>query len=198
MLNKFLIFIAVAGAIILVTLLLVFNRPGKPKEAPVQTNEAVKPGPSETLKEYTDPSGFKFSYPDNISVTNSEIEDKSLYASLQLYANGVNGSISIEVSDSKFKTIESWANLNRGAGKEAPKEVKLGELKAVEISLTDRVLLGALDQGILFKVEMPRIEEEFWSKVYSVIIKNFSFVAPEQAATTSSAEVLFEGEEVVE
>src|SRR3989344_7355005 len=56
----------------------------------------AKAVPSETFIEYSDPSGFEFSYPDNLSLTKNEIEDESIYADLTLSANGVNGSLSLK------------------------------------------------------------------------------------------------------
>ena len=161
------------------------------------TQKVVKP--SETFIEYSDPSGFTFSYPDNLSIEKKEVDpdligvDKSTYADLQLFSSEVSGSLSLNIADSKFKTIDEWAKLNTGTSK----DTQLGNLKALEIKTSDRLLLGALDQGILFIIEVPLIEEDFWMGVYNKILTDFSFVAPE-AASTSTEEVIFEGEEVVE
>lgn len=148
---------------------------------------------SETFKVYTDPSGFSFSYPDNLSLLNNEIEDKNTYADILLSANGINGSLILKIADSKFKSIDEWVKANL-TGSDSPKEVKLGSLKALEIKLNDRLLLGVLDQGVLFTIEMPLVEEDFWMKIYNKMLADFSFgnVSP------LSDEVIFEGEEVVE
>lgn len=155
--------------------------------------------PSETLKEYTDPSGFTISYPDNLSIVNNEITDDVTYADIQLTSKDVSGSINIKITDSKFTILNDWLKLNAVAAV-ATKEVNLGSLKASEITTNDRVLLGALDKGIFFDIEMPKIEQTFWTKVYEKVIANFSFVTPETTTTSnaSSGDVSFEGEEVVE
>lgn len=149
--------------------------------------------PSETFIEYSDPSGFSFSYPDNLSLTKNDV-DESTYADLLLSSKEVNGSLNLKISDSKFKTLEQWANLNKGTSK----GVQLGNLEALEIKTSDRLLLGALDQGIFFTIEVPLLEEDFWMKVYSKILADFSFAAPQEEESYSSDEVTFEGEEVVE
>lgn len=155
--------------------------------------------PSETLKDYADPAGFSFTYPDNLSLTKNEITDNNTYADLQLSSKDVSGSLSLKITDSKFATINDWLKLNQKAAVEKPKEVKLGTLTATELRLKDRLLSGALDQGILFNIEMPLVEEKFWTKVYDKILAGFSFVPPAASANTSTAEdVSFEGEEVVE
>lgn len=152
--------------------------------------------PSETFINYSDPAGFTFSYPDNLSIKKNDIEDNSTYADLELSAKEVNGSLSLKIADSKYKTLNDWVKLNKGV----TKETKLGNLKALEVQTPDRILLGALDQGIFFKVEMPKIEEKFWEKVYSKMLASFSFASPSQAEQTdsSSGDVTFESEEVVE
>ena len=154
--------------------------------------------PSETSIDYSDPSGFTFSYPDNLSITKKET-DTNTYADLQLFSKEVNGNLSLKIYDSKFKTLETWVKANQDATVGEPKEVKLGNIKAIEIKTADRLLLGALDQGIFFNIEMPLVEEDFWMKVYSKILADFSFTAPQANTDSSSDEtVSFEGEEVVE
>lgn len=157
--------------------------------------EAKKTVPSSNFLDYADPAGFNFSYPDNLSIIKNDIADNE-YADITLSSKDVNGSLNLKISDSKFKTLDEWIKLNKVAAKEEQKEVKLGNLKAIEIKTTDRLYLGALDQGILFTIEIPLIEEEFWMKVYNKVLSGFSFVAP--ASASGPNDVSFEGEEVVE
>lgn len=161
-----------------------------------------KAQPSETLTSYEDPSGFTISYPDNLSITKQDIaDDPSTYADIQLSSKDVNGSLTLKIADSKFKTINEWVKTNNTASDSA-KEAKLGDLAATEIKTKDRLFLGALDKGILFTIEIPLMEEDFWMKVYNKVLTGFSFVTPETVtqtnSDTSSGDVSFEGEEVVE
>lgn len=157
--------------------------------------------PSKTLKSYTDPSGFSFNYPDNLSIESNELDDAT-YADMQLTASKVNGSLALKISDSKYKTLDEWVELNKGTTKETPKEVKLGSLDAMEIKTSDRLLLASLDHGVLFTIEVPLLEEKFWMDVYNKVLTDFSFVSPDVASsgdTSFSADAIsFEGEEVVE
>lgn len=159
--------------------------------------------PSETYIEYTDPTGFSFNYPDNLSISKNEIEDPNIYTDLQLFSKDVNGSINLKIADSKFKKLEDWLAANKIPNSITPKETNFGNLKALEVRTSDRLLLGSLDQGVLFTVEIPLIEEDFWMKVYQKLLANFTFIAPEVSNTqgvtdSSSSDVIFEGEEVVE
>lgn len=159
-----------------------------------------KAQPSETLKEYSDQTGFTISYPDNLSIESKEIEDNSTYADIQLNSKDVSGSIRLTIADTKLTSIDEWVKKN--ATSQTPTETKLGSLNAKEIKFSDRLLLVALDQGILFTIEMPLVEQDFWSKVYSQIIKDFTFTSPTADTKSGQAEptsdISFEGEEVVE
>lgn len=162
----------------------------------IQQKEAKNTKPSETLKEYSDPSGFTISYPDNLSLTKNEVTDDKTYADIQLSSKDVSGSLNLKITDSKFATLDEWLKLNKGS----IKEIKLGNLKAMEIMTTDRLLLGALDKNIFFTIEIPLMEKDFWMAVYDKVLTTFSFSAPESVNSTSasSEDVSFEGEEVVE
>lgn len=127
----------------------------------IQPKLAQQGTPSQTLKEYVDPSGFSFSYPDNLTLTTNEIIDNSTYTDLKLGSKEVNGSLALKITDSKLTSIDEWLKVNKIASSTA-KQVKLGNLSAVETKFQDRVIVGALDKGILFTLEIPAIEEAFW------------------------------------
>lgn len=192
--NKKTILLILVAALIFIGIWQIFfnKKQNLPSPQLIQTKE-IKP--SETLTQYSDPSGFIFQYPDNLSIKNSEEDDTNTYADLQLSSSGVSGSLLLRVTDSKFNTLDEWAALNKKAAKDT-KEVSLGKLKGLEITTADRIYLGALDQGILFTIEMPLVEKEFWKTVYNKVTESFSFAAPAQA--DSAADVSFEGEEVIE
>lgn len=158
--------------------------------------------PSTTFIEYVDPVGFSFSYPDNLSIEKLTTEDPSTYTDLQLYSKDVNGSLNIKIVDSKLKSLDEWVKQEKATA--SSKEVKLGNLDAKEATTSDRLMLGALDQGVLFTVDMPLLEQDFWGLVYQKVISGFTFVSPETiiqdgvSANSGGDEVIFEGEEVVE
>lgn len=202
--QKTLLLIIVLGLI--VTGLVIFfiqlrSRVSGPQPQPLTLKEKARP--SETLITYTDPAGFEFSYPDNLSISKAEIEDPKIYTDLEIYSKDVSGSIKIKIADTKIATLSAWLKDNNIPDSNAPKETKLGNLKALEVKTNDRLMLGALDQGVLFTVEMPRVEEDFWMKVYDKVASGFTFVTPEETATSgtsdsSASDVQFEGEEVIE
>lgn len=205
--KKTILLLCIALGLILAIILILFR--GSTKNSllsPVaHKQEAVQIKPSETLIEYNDPSGFSFSYPDNLSLVKNEVVDTDTYADIQLTDKAVNGSLSLKISDSKFTSLDEWVKLNKNASKDSPKEIKLGNLKALEIKTNDRLYLGALDLGVLFTIEMPLIENDFWMKVYNKVLSDFSFAPQSNESVTtqggtnaSSDDIAFEGEEVIE
>lgn len=179
----------------LVSLILIWIRPKTPLSNPQSNLLQIpkKAEPSQTYIEYTDPAGFSFSYPDNLSISKAEIEDPSTYTDLQLFSKDISGSLNLKITDSNFASLDDWLKINQIPSSTATKEVKLGGLKALEVKTADRLLLGSLDQGVFFTIELPLIEEDFWMKVYNRLLQEFTFVS--EASTT---DVIFEGEEIVE
>lgn len=186
---------AVLSLVLIVASALFFsNRPKDQLSSPL-INQPKEITPSETLIEYADPAGFSFNYPDNLSLEKKEEIDEGTYADIQLSSKQVSGSINLKISDSKFASIDEWLKLNQGT----KREVKLGNLNAIEVKTNDRLLLGALDQGVLFTIEIPLVEEDFWMQVYNKILTGFTFTPPSQENVSfTSDDVSFEGEEVVE
>lgn len=211
--RKTLILVVVAICLVGAVIAYFILNPNKSKLAlntPETKKEVV---PSKTYIDYSDPAGFSFSYPDNISLANRSAEgeeaaaDPDAYADLQLFSKDKSGSLNLRIADTKLKTIEDWKKENQIPEEIVPSEKKLGSLTAFEFKTKDRVMLASIDQGILFTVDMPVIEEVFWNEVYEKVVSGFSFEVPEvevaqagssAAAASSGDEVIFEGEEVVE
>lgn len=189
-------FILLIGTISLTVWIFFFSTPRSllqdPSSAVITKEKKIEP--SQTVKEYADENGFKFNYPDNLSLEKNEA-DTSTYGDIKLSANGVNGSLSLKIIDSKYKTLDEWSKSLKVT---SSKESTLGSLKALEIKLSDRQILAAIDQGILFTIEIPLVQEDFWLKVYDVVRSDFAFVASSEPVTSGSEDVSFEGEEVVE
>lgn len=185
---------------LLAGVLALFQKKG-PLSIPLSDTSVRQVKPSETSIEYTDPTGFSFSYPDNLSIAKNEAEDPNSYADLQLYSKDVSGSISLKIADTKLKTLDDWLKESKVSSDSAT-EKKLGELKAIESRVSDRLMLAAIDKGVLFRIEVPLIEEGFWMRVYNKLLTDFAFVSPvsndTQGVSDSSDDVTFEAEEVVE
>lgn len=189
--------------VVAVWFVLNFNKQKNNLPSPISTEQQAKVEitPSKTTKSYSDPSGFSFNYPDNLSLLNSDSVGPNTYADIKLTANGIGGSLDLKISDTQFPSITEWLKANSITV--TPKEASLGSLKALEVTTKDKLLLAALDQGVLFTIEIPKGENNFWADVYKKVVEEFSFAPPavnttSQGVITVTDEVIFEGEEVVE
>lgn len=155
--------------------------------------------PSEKTRQYTDESGFAFSYPENLTLEKNDINDVSVYANIILTSPGLGGSVSVKVADTPFSSLESWTKSREGAS--AQKGAKIGELEAYEIITDAKRATAAIDQGILFLVETAfEGKEPFWSRVHSDVVSSFMFSATQESAggSTSSDEEVIVEEEIIE
>lgn len=199
--KKTLILLLIAGGLIVGILIMLFGPKKNTLSTPNSLNKTqavVQISASKTLKSYTDPSGFTFSYPDNLSLVNNEPKDNSTYADIQLAVKGADENLAIKIVDSKLATLDDWVKTTKSS--QPSKEAKLGNLKALEVIADDKLLLGALDQGVLFTIETPnKSNKDFWITVHDKVLADFSFAPPPTSGGTgSSGGITFEGEEVVE
>lgn len=180
----------------------------KSQETPVlspvsdQTTPAKK-SPSSTMKEYADPSGFSFNYPDDLSLVKSEATDSGTYADLKLMSNEVDGSLNLKIQDTKLASPGAWFKENGQTGE--AKDVQWGMLNAKSVEDKDKTLFVAVDQGVLFTMEVSySSQKDFWQAVSGQILSSFAFNSEASQGTTaqsggsSEEDVTFEGEEVVE
>lgn len=171
--------------------ILFFNKPNEPVVSSGEENSTptviVIKTPSETLKEYTDPSGFIFSYPDDLTFNIKKITDTSVYSSGELVSKDSNGSITFVVADSKIKSFAEWKKQNV-ATESAVKETTLGTLAANAVTSDKGITLLAFDQGVLFSFEIIfGNEKDYWTKAYNTIISSYAFSAPAASSNTSTS-----------
>lgn len=173
--------------------------------SPVSTQATpAKILPSSTLKEYTDPSGFSFNYPDDLSLLKNETINEQIYADLQLRSKGAGESLDLKIEDTKLASVEEWFEENGRIANQA-KDVKWGELSAKSLEDKDKILIAAVDQGVLFTIDIFfGSHKDFWQKVSDPILTSFAFGSESSSGTSpqtgggSEEDVIFEGEEVVE
>lgn len=150
------------------------------------------------IKEYNDPVGFKFSYPESASVAAKKITKDTVYASLEITSPSTKGNISIEAVSSTLQKLDTLVATKTGVA-----NIKLADLAAKQYTEKDKIMTFALDKGVLFTITVtPEGNSEYWSTVNKKIISTFVFALPEtpsqQSSQTSESDITFEGEETVE
>lgn len=187
-----LISVAIVGAVLLlvgIVSYIVMNNSLPKSEKKTVSAVPDKNLPSEITKEYTDPSGFTISYPDDLTLENKESTDSASYASIELIKKGMGGSISIDIVDTKLKTTQAWVTQNKYASDSATiSEKQLGALAGTQVVTKDKSIILAIDNGILFMITTTfGGEEEFWKSANENIVKSFSFIQP-QAETSGASD----------
>lgn len=159
---------------------------------------------STKTREYIDPAGFKFSYPENLNLQVIDKKDSDYYSSLQLKSPSLNGYITLEVKATKYNNIVEWTKNNKEIAGDA-KDIKFGGLSAKEIKSDGKKLIVAVDLETLFTLTstFSKEEQETWEDANNTIIATFAFVQPEVYTDGNEPEsvggdVVFEGEEVIE
>lgn len=152
----------------------------------IQNTPPAKNLPSKNLKEYSDDSGFSFSYPQDLTVDNKKGSDSATYTDLTMTSPKIPGQIAFKITDTKIKSLEDWSG---------GKEITLAGIPAREVKTLDGLSTAALDQEILFTIKVsPEKEEDFWLSAYQTLISSFSF----EGSSETGGEVIFEGEEILE
>lgn len=168
-----------------------------------KTKETVSPAGQEQkwpeptvgpkLLTWNDPAGFAFQYDSGLEIDNHP-EDKINYANLEITEPGKEGKIIVLAADTKYKSVSEWAAKAVDAtlgGKPAKRIVTAG---------SDKVVVGAIDDKILFTVEMDLAGVTTWQERFDQIISSYEFVYPTavpQKSSGSSGDII-EEEEIIE
>jgi len=199
------------GLIILIALIFFLFLQKKTVSPTVSDNlnsgETVVPSLTVGSKSYTDPAGFKFSYPEDLTVTEKKTTDQSVYSQLEIKSVDKVGGISLKAVDSNLAKIDDYfkdKKISSFFGEIT--KLKLADIDARQYQINSQIITVALDQGVLFTIttDLPAEKKDYWQKANSTLISGFAFVSPQNNTSTdtgsssSGDDVVFEGEEVVE
>lgn len=144
---------------------------------------------NDPLIDYQDLSGYSFSYPGTVSVKDVTPDDDSYYSSLTLSKGSETMKINITAGNiDPYKTNKS-ATLSGST--------TIGGIKASEYSLNGRLILVAIDQGVLYVVDSPK-DGGFWEDAQAKIVSSFKFAGQEAGSAGANDVNTDYEEEVVE
>ncbi len=175
-----------------------------PLSNPTGIPTTAKPIISAKIKEFSDPSGFKFEYPETLTPEIIDKKDPDYYSSIQLKDKSKTGKMTIDLTSTKYSTVEEWAKNNKEIANNSI-DTQLADLEAKKISSTGKLVIVAVDVETLITLtaDFPKNEADYWNSTVKTVADSFEFVEPEsQPAVNQSApeedEIVFEGEEVIE
>ena len=162
---------------------------------------------SDNLKEYIDPSGFKFKYPDNFSLSSADQTSENIYSSLTLGSDKVASQTTILVEATSAKSLDDWLlNNKESLSNQKLRKIKLADLDARQYQKDNKVITVAYDTGVLLTIttELKPVKETML-QLHETILTTFAFAPPqstdESSSQSSGAEeeqIYFEGEEIIE
>lgn len=169
--------------------------------SPMEETSEITPTPAKTqLLIWNDQAGFTFQYQPGINI-NKHDEDQENYAHLDLFMDSKEGSVKILASDTEYKTIEEWATKDKKNSQTGAQrtETTLSGKPAMKVTFADTqgTMVGVIDEGILFTIELVPDQEGFWQKVFDQTISSFTLVYP-TAAPSSQGTGSGDGSDVIE
>lgn len=203
--NKKILFISVGAIAIVIVGIVLFRNSQYASKSLVKINTSTNSSPqsisSQTVQEYVDSAGFKFSYPESVSISPINTTDASVYSSLVATSSSTPGKITVEAVSSDLTTLDDMLK-----SKTDVTDVKLADLAAKRYTEKGNVITLALDKGVLFTFTASSGGNvSYWNEVNDKIIASFAFVAPTAAqvqpdtsAPTTDSDVTFDGEETIE
>jgi len=171
-----------------------------------RTSEVTPTQTGKNLLTWNDQAGFTFQYQPGMKI-NKHDEDQENYAHLDLYLDSKDGAVKILASDTKYKTVGDWAtkekkNAQTGTVKT---ETTLSGKPAMKITFpeTKETIIGIIDEGILFTIELTPDKEGSWQKVFDQTVSSFTLVYPtaapsSQGSSAGSDSDVVEEEEIIE
>ncbi len=180
-----------------------------------QEQELPQPTAAPKLLTWNDPAGFTFQYDSELKIDNHP-QDKVNYANLEITEAGKEGKILIMASDAKYKDVNEWVTKDAKLKGSNAIDTTMGGKPAKKIKIADsvKVVVGVIDDKILFTIEMDptsmtleiKDKEYFstWQKRFDQIISSYEFVYPtavpqkSSPSTSGSSEGDIIEEEVIE
>lgn len=205
--KKTVLIVLIAVGAGLITVSLFTSDRSTPTQSPIiSTSPAVKPASSVPIlssktKIYIDPSGFKFTYPDDINVEPKKTTDNSTYSHLILSSKKEKGTIGILIQDTSLKDSSAWVkNLEKASPSPIP--IALAELKGFKVTGKKTVDIGLVDQGVLYTITLDSPSSTYWEKALEKVAGTFMFIPQNNTSAPSTEsggdDIFFEGEETIE
>lgn len=205
---KIVLILIVIGAIAIASVMILVSQ-NKTTVTPVSESSDLKSNTeissTPNLKDYIDPSGFSFSYPAELEISSEENLAPVSYAKLILTFPETGAAIDIHVADSKEKSVKEIIK-KRGVKGET-KKINLADIDGLQYKIATQVATLALDEGVLFEITLNKANKsDEFDSIYNDLIASFVFEKPdtsapqqqEPAINSSSEDVVFEGEELIE
>ncbi len=143
---------------------------------------------------YTDESGFSFSYPKSVKVSDTTPDDDTYYTVLTLSKDG--SQMTVTAKDTKAKTPDEWIKSDsRYQGASLAGATNMGGISAKQYSLGGKLITAGVDAAVVYLIEGPK-DGGFWEDTQGVVASSFAFAGTKTSSSGDNA--IYEEEEVVQ
>ncbi len=170
----------------------------KPKneqtEAPVTAPE---------LLSWRDPNGFSFQYPEGLTV-NKHDEDQQNYAHIEFTHRDHPGNVIIWGKDTTAADTTAWVKTEKRFSSASTLDTTFANFPGKKVLIADpkQIIVGTVDDGIVWTVEGLLTDSDFWTGVHTTIADSFKFIPvgsdEEDSAAPVQEEVFADEEELLE
>ena len=174
------------------------------KDANTQKEINIKPAdiPQVATTVYEDWSGFKFDYPNILTVKEIELDNPRVYSSLELA--GTDGKrLTIRASDTQTGNLIDWQKtFNQQNSVRKIDQTTLAGLPAIKLQYgaPEMMLTVAIDSGVIYEIQ-NQADTGFWDRTHNDLVASWQFTEPAGTDTvggTSTNETITLVEETVE
>ena len=146
----------------------------QPKSAAPQ--QAAAPAASQLLT-WRDPNGFSFQYPDGLAV-NKHDEDQQNYANIEFTDPNHPGNVIVWGKDTTAADVAAWAKTEKRFKDASILDTTFANFSGKKVLLTDpkQIIVGTLDDDIVWTIEGLLTDSDFWTNVHSTIADSFKFI----------------------
>lgn len=172
----------------------------KPTTKDTNTQKEINIQPAELPKvettTYNDWSGFKFDYPNILTVKEVELENPQVYSSLEI--SGADGKrLTVRVSDTQTANLIDWQkSFNQQNSVRKIDQASLANLPGLKLQFgaPEMFLTVAIDNGIIFEVQSTA-DDGFWDRTHNDLVASWQFSNPGEASQNDAVTLV---EETVE
>lgn len=179
----------------------------RPKDDFSQKEISIKQAdvPGAATVTYNDWSGFKFDHPDSLTVKEVELDNPSVYSSLEIYGSDAK-KLTIRLADTQAADLTAWQkNFMQQNSVRKIDQTSLGDLPALSLryGAPENRLTVAVDSGIIYQIT-SQTDNGFWDRTHEDLVSSWTFTntvtsgQPAAPANTGEDETITLIEETVD
>lgn len=136
---------------------------------------------------YNDSSGFKFDYPQNLTVKDVSGDATNIYSSLEISSDKQAGKTTIKIIDSPYNSLESFFSGKEATSAGVSRDVVMASMPAKQVQLTNpkRLETVAISDGVMYTIESPLDDSGYWNKIHNQIVSSLTVQTQNTPAAVS-------------